>query len=513
MNDRPRHDANEDEDPIGGAEELRDPLEDLVERTNARYAIANEGGKAIIFEQVLDPLRQRRMLTRISFGDFRKLYMNRRLTVAIDEKQVTKTHADWWLSSERRRQYMGGVIFDPKNGAPPEFWNLWMGFAVEPRPGKWDRMQDHIHRVICAGDEALAVYVLNLVARMFQQPDRPGEVALVLRGRRGSGKGMFLNWLWRAWGQHGCHISNARHLTGNFNFHLRDCVMLFADEAFFAGDRAGEGVLKALITEPSLPIEGKHMHLVEVPNMLHVFMSSNSDWVVPAAVDERRFCVTDVADARVGDRSYFRAVAQQMEDGGLAAMIHDMLNRDIGNFEVRDVPLTAALRTQKTLSLGSIERWWLAVLSRGFMWKSRHGVPWFTRWHDFYTTELLWRSYVQWCDEARPYDRKRREQIGQFFTNTYRASRPRGEHPVFEIDSINRRDIIIPDEDRLGTLTVPPDLNEIAIVRSDHPMGYQVGELDEARARFLELNDVTQSGWGGSMFRMICSVVVLDGPV
>ena len=79
----------------------------------------------------------------------------------------------------------------------------------------------------------------------------------MLRGKRGSGKGILLNWLWRAWGQHGCHISNAKHLTGNFNAHLRDCVMLFADEAFFAGDRAGEGVLKALITEPSLPIEGK----------------------------------------------------------------------------------------------------------------------------------------------------------------------------------------------------------------------------------------------------------------
>ena len=48
----------------------------------------------------------------------------------------------------------------------------------------------------------------------------------------------------------------------------------------------------------------------------------------------------------------------------------------------------------------------------------------------------------------------------------------------------------------MGTLTVPPDLNEIAIVRSDHPMGYRVGELDEARVRFLELNDVTPE-WVG----------------
>ena len=37
-------------------------------------------------------------------------------------------------------------------------------------------------------------------------------------------------------GQHALKISNAKHLVGNFNSHLRDCVFLFADEAFFAGD-------------------------------------------------------------------------------------------------------------------------------------------------------------------------------------------------------------------------------------------------------------------------------------
>jgi hypothetical protein len=277
-------------------------------------------------------------------------------------------------------------------------------------------MEGHIRRVICGGDETgqAAEYLLNFIARMFQEPNRPGEVAIVLRGARGAGKGMLLNWLWRAWGQHAVHISSARHLVGNFNAHLRDCVMLFADEAF-AGDRSHEGVLKALITEPSLPIEGKYQNLVEVMNMLHIFISSNADRVVPAAIDERRFCVLDVADNRIGDRAYFAALTTQMESGGLAALIHDMLHRDLASFEVRDVPATAALKIQKTLSLSSLERWWMTVLERGFVWKSRHGAPWFGDWHEFYTTELLERSYLQWCGETRPNDRKSRVQLGRFF--------------------------------------------------------------------------------------------------
>ena len=54
----------------------------------------------------------------------------------------------------------------------------------------------------------------------------------------------------RILGQHALHISNSKHLVGNFNAHLRDCVLLFADEAFYAGDKAHVGVLNSLITEP-----------------------------------------------------------------------------------------------------------------------------------------------------------------------------------------------------------------------------------------------------------------------
>src|SRR5262249_30458165 len=158
-----------------------------------------------------------------------------------------------------------------------------------------------------------------------------------LRGKKGSGKGVVCVNLVKAWGQHGAHIANSKHLVGNFNNHLRDCVMLFADEAFFAGDRQHESVLKALITEPTLPIEGKYMDVVFVRNMLHVYMSSNSDWVVPATHDERRYFVRDVLDTHVGDRPHFNALYKEMEEGGLAAMIFDMLNaRNISNFDPRN---------------------------------------------------------------------------------------------------------------------------------------------------------------------------------
>jgi hypothetical protein len=446
----------------------------VIERFNAQYAVVNEAGIAIIYEQMPDLILNRKTLVRISFADLKKFYQNELIIVARRGGSTTKSSAQWWLDDPRRRQYLGGVVFDPTGAAPERCWNLWSGYSVEPAPGDWALMRQHIERVICAGNAAHAEYLLNWIARMFQQPNRPGEVAVVLRGLKGSGKGILFTWLAKAWGQHGVHITNAKHLVGNFNAHLRDAVMLFADEAFFAGDRQHESVLKGLITEPTLPIEGKYQNVVQVANMLHVGMASNSDWVVPATRDERRFFALDVADNRVGDRGYFTAIIEQMKAGGLAAMIHDMLHQDISAFEVRDIPHTDALDDQKRHSLDSLDKWLLAVLERGFAWRSRYGVRVFSEWHEFVATELFNRSYQQWCDDNRIFRPMSREQLGRRLADIYQTARPRGSPIIGEVESatLGRSDI---------------DL----IVKKDRAPGYQLGSLDEARARFADQRGVT----------------------
>src|SRR3954454_6708582 len=116
-----------------------------------------------------------------------------------------------------------------------------------------------------------------------------------MRGGEGTGKGTLAKVLRHIFGQHGMAISNSKHLTGNFNGHLRDAVFLFADEAFFAGDRAHVGVLKSLITEPFLTIEAKYQNAVQQPNYVHLMMASNEAWVIPASSDARRYFVLEIS--------------------------------------------------------------------------------------------------------------------------------------------------------------------------------------------------------------------------
>jgi hypothetical protein len=277
-------------------------LDQLVGDFNRRYSVVNEAGKVLVFEWRLDPVLGRGVLDRISHADFRRLYENDRLQIftAGGPKIIStiKTRAEWWLTHRAWRQYLDGVTFDPTGRAPPGYMNLWRGYAVEPQLSVWSLMRDRIGKVICCGDTKHFCYVLDWIARLVQYPNRPGEVAIVVRGKKGCGKGIFGRWVAKAFGQHGMQIFNPAQLVCRFNEHLRDCVLLFGDEAFYAGDKKHEGVLKGLITEPFLPIEGKYQRVVTVANMLHIILGSNHD---PASVDERRFAVFDVADNRCGD--------------------------------------------------------------------------------------------------------------------------------------------------------------------------------------------------------------------
>ncbi len=184
---------------------------------------------------------------------------------------------------------------------PDDVYNLWAGWSVEARAGDWSLIKAHIKDVLCSGNQHRFEYLINWLARAVQQPGAQGEVAVVLRGARGTGKGAFARAFGALFGQHFLHLSDARHLTGNFNAHLRDACVVFADEAFYAGDKQHEGQLKRLVTEPTLMIEPKFRNVAPARNCLHVIVSSNEEWVIPAGTDERRFFVLDVSPCRQKD--------------------------------------------------------------------------------------------------------------------------------------------------------------------------------------------------------------------
>jgi hypothetical protein len=213
-----------------------------------------------------------------------------------------------------------------------------------------------LHDNICGGNDVYYEYLLNWQAFAVQHPGWPGEVAIVMRGKEGTGKGIAAKQYGRLFGAHFRHIVHARHLTGHFNSHLQQCSVLFGDEAFFAGDRSHESILKALVTEETLLIEPKGIDPFPVRNCIHFIMSSNNDWVIPAGAEARRYFVLNVGDNHMQDHDYFAAIVKEMDNGGREALLYELLNRDLSHFNIRTVPQTDALAEQKQHSRRGIDR-------------------------------------------------------------------------------------------------------------------------------------------------------------
>jgi hypothetical protein len=381
-----------------------------LRKLNEKHAVISSiGGRCKIIEEVYDPMLHRTRLVEQSFEDFRNRYMAQTVKVGQNKQgePVTMQLGKWWLLQQERRQFEV-IVFAPgqdPNGA----YNLWRGFSCEPKEGDCSLFWGHVREHVCGGDGEIFEYVVGWMARTVQHPDSPGEAAIVMRGRMGTGKGIFANAFGSLWGRHYIQITNSKHLVGAFNAHLRDCVVLFADEAFYAGDKQHKDILKALITEERVVIEEKFKNVEQASNCTHIILASNSDWVVPAGVDDRRFLVLDIGDARIQDWKYFAAIRQQMENGGREALLYELQNKDISKFNVRDIPSTKALQDQKLLTLSSEEEWWFDKLSHGqLLGDTDYG------WTERVRRDVLMNGYLTYAQRLGIHHRATSTALGKF---------------------------------------------------------------------------------------------------
>lgn len=311
-----------------------DEIAKWIDKLNEKHAVIMIGGKCQILNEGIDPISKGKGISFSRPIDFKNRYLNRQIKI---EKRFYSI-GEIWLKHSRRRQYEG-VIFTP-NYQSPTFYNLWLGFPFVPKPGKCDLYLEHIFENIANRNEEIYEYTISWMADAVQHPDKLNGVAIVLRGKQGTGKGIMCTQLGMLFGDHFLHIQRDRHLVGHFNAHLRGVILVYADEAFWAGDKSCEGALKAMITEDKLPIELKGQDVISVKNYIHLLIASNHDWVVPAGMDDRRFFVLDVGEAHRNDHTYFSAIVKQMENGGREALLDYLLKYDLSKINLRLFPKT-----------------------------------------------------------------------------------------------------------------------------------------------------------------------------
>ena len=362
-------------DNVGSVEEAAAPASNgsgtmicAIRKLNEQHALLlQEGGKVKVLSWEKDQLADGRKIPLLQSPEaFKMRYNNQLIELKTKDGSKFAKLGTAWLEHPKRRDYLGLRLYPGRDRVVDGYLNLWEGFGVKPAPGNWLLMAHHIEQIMADGCEKSSEYIIKWLAWAVQNPDKMAEAAIVFKGGEGTGKGTLGYYIRKMFGQHGFMANSNRQITGNFNLHLRDTCFLFADEAIAPGDRHAESVLKSMITESELPIEGKGLNIIRVPNYLHIMMASNEDWVVPAGMDGRRFAVFQLSSKQQKNLSYFAALRAQMNNGGCEAMLHDLLGMDLGDWHPRsNIPNTKALQEQKEHSLRGVPRVMFDLLREG----------------------------------------------------------------------------------------------------------------------------------------------------
>lgn len=342
----------------------------ILERMNVKHAFIHSiGGRPAVTSHIYSEVVDREILEFSSPDSIAVRYANE--SVQVDNRVIEL--GVWWLKNAERRSYQT-VIFDPSK--PKEYkncLNLWEGFSTEPIKGSWQNTLRHVYRILCNSNSEKFKYTIRWLAWCVQNPAKQAEVCVIFKGKEGAGKGFIFTQFVELFGIHGFTIANRELLTGKHNGHLQKICFLFADEAYYPGDREVEGVLKQLITQPQIAYRSMYKDAVMGANRLHIAMSTNNQWVIPAGDDARRYFINAVDDRYAKGQcsdaargAYFSSLWREMANGGRAAMFHDLYSMDLHGWHPRDfIPDTEELEAQKFLNLTPLENALFQFLSDG----------------------------------------------------------------------------------------------------------------------------------------------------
>lgn len=365
-----------------------------IDDMNRTYGVVIVGQRAlIVMDSALDREATIERVRFMNVDAFRLWLANRRSFV----HGRYHGHADLWLESPRRRQYRC-IEFKP---APPGVdetsegcFNLFRGFDVEPKanPDLAAAWLDHVRENIAGGDERLYEWIVSWFAWMVQRPRQRLGVSLVLRGGEGAGKTLTGKIVGSLFPANYFLIDDPRYLVGQFNAHLGSCLFLQADESFWAGDKQAQGRLQGLITSDFQMIEYKGVDPVRLPNYVSLMISSNEDWVVPVRLRGRRFAVIDVTARKLQDHKYFADLVRLYErPEARAALLHELVHWKIHEMDLRKVPSTEALWTQKMRSMDGFTSWLHEFLVEG-------GLSPGAAWPDWVECADMHSHYVRRCE-------------------------------------------------------------------------------------------------------------------
>ena len=309
---------------------------------------------------------------RMKIADVQANYKHEAFFIKNGEKAERVVPISVWLNSRYVLKYTGMTFnprpYDDNRSAPPNLLNTFIGIAYPPKrqfnaqeiasleQNELKPFWDHVAKVWCRGNEALYRYIKHWIWSKVTRPWYHVESAIILQSDEGAGKGIIVEKVAEIIGiRYMSKPPSLDHITGNtFNRqYFENCLLMFLDEAFYAGSKSTKNQVKTIITDKYICVNEKFMPTFQVENFLSMILASNEDHVVNRDVKSRRYLNLSLSNEFAGihadgskNRKYFDAI-WSVDPQVLSDYLHSL---DVDEWRGTDIPTTLEGEEQAILS-------------------------------------------------------------------------------------------------------------------------------------------------------------------
>ncbi len=350
-----------------------------------------------------------------------------------------KRHPDWRVARDTE------IGFDPTEADKQIKCNLFSGWPTVPKQGDCTTLLGLLEHLCSSDKNGYAVYewVLKWLAYPLQHRGAKMHSAIVVHGRQGTGKSRFFEAYAEIFGEY-ARVLGQEALEDKFNSDWSEKkLFILADEVLARQDMYHiKNRLKGFITGGTIRVNPKGVAAHNEKNQMNIVFLSNERQPLVLENDDRRHCVVWVPP-KMGD-DYFEAVNREIDNGGIAALHHYLLNLDLKDFKPwTKPPMTSAKAELIELSLSSEERF-INEWMRGEV-ESKEGevLPFCPC-----LGSHLYRDYEIWCE--RTGERKRAIKDLISFCNKANGWAAGVSSPTWKtlVDkTIKNRKMIVPSEE------------------------------------------------------------------
>ena len=282
--------------------------------------------------------------------------------IEVEGKSVKLNPFNVWLENINRKN-ADKIVFNPRDNSPPNHFNIWTGFDIQPNKDDIDMTKLEpilkLIRKVWANDNIDTYeYYLNWFSHILQKPYKKTGVCVALQSKQGVGKTIVINLMGKIIGDKYFYTaSSLKHILGDFNGDCEAKLLVNLNECTWGGNKSQEGAFKEFITDDSVVINRKGVNTYKVENYANTIITTNAEWMVALSKDDRRYNVQRCRDITPEEKKnefnneFYRRVAKT----DLQTLCNYLHDRDISNFNPRVFEKSELHKEQVEKNFDSVE--------------------------------------------------------------------------------------------------------------------------------------------------------------